>query len=62
MYFNIDVYILGKILRVKVNSKMYFFFNMRKFINLNSLILYSIKVRIKIYKKLRVDGKFIEYV
>ena len=62
MQSNTDAHISGKTLRVKANSKMHSFFNTRKSINLNSLTPYSIKVRIKIHKKLRVDGKSIEHV
>lgn len=57
MQSNTDAHISGKTLRVKANSEMHSFFNTRKSINLNSLTPYSIKVSIKIHKKLRVDGK-----
>lgn len=60
--YNTDAHISGRTLRVKANSEMHSFFNTRKSINLNSLTPYSIKVSIKIHKKLRVDGKSTEHV
>lgn len=62
MQSNTDAHISGKTLRLKANSKIHSFFNTRKSINLNSLTPYSIKVSIKIHKKLRVDGKSTEHV